>query len=204
MKKISWAIATLFFSAAIALLPQTAFAHCDTLSGPVIADARIALDKSDVTPVLKWIKQGDEAEIRQAFASALAVRKSGGQAQELADRYFFETLVRVHRAGEGAPYTGLKSTPPEPIVAATDIALEKASVDELTHMMTEALASGIRTRAERVLKAQKHANHNVAAGREYVAAYVDFVHYVEGLHEKIASGASHEHNAQQAASEHAH
>lgn len=204
MKKISWAIATLVFSVAVLLLPQPASAHCDTLSGPVIADARLAFEKGDVTPVLKWVRPADEAEIRDAFASALAVRKSGAQAQELADRYFFETLVRVHRAGEGAPYTGLKSAAPEPIVAATDKALEKASADELTHMMTEALASGIRTRAERVLKAQKHANHNVAAGREYVAAYVDFVHYVEGVHEKIASGASHGHDTKQAAAEHAH
>ena len=31
-------------------------AHCDTLDGPVVAMARIALDKGDVTPLLKWVR----------------------------------------------------------------------------------------------------------------------------------------------------
>src|SRR5512133_3612252 len=92
---------------ALASSPSTASAHCDTLNGPVIAAARLALEKGDVTPVLKWVKAAGEPEIRHAFEQALAVRTAGSQAKELADRYFFETLVRVHRQGEGAPYTGL-------------------------------------------------------------------------------------------------
>lgn len=83
-------------------------AHCDTLDGPVVAAARVALDKGDNTPVLKWIRAGQEAEVRTAFEQALVERTKGPEARELADRYFFETLVRVHGAGEGAPYTGLK------------------------------------------------------------------------------------------------
>jgi hypothetical protein len=42
------------------------------------------------------------------FTKTLAVRKQSKEAKELADMYFFETLVRIHCAGEGAPYTGLK------------------------------------------------------------------------------------------------
>lgn len=203
MKATYWALMTLFLAVFVLLFPRPASAHCDTMSGPVIADARLALEKGDVTPVLKWVKQENEAEVRHAFESAVAVRKSGQQAKELADHYFFETLVRVHRAAEGAPYTGLKATPPEPIIAASDAALEKSSADELTRMMTEALSSGIRTRAARVIETRKHANESVVAGREYVAAYVDFVHYVEAVHERIASGASHEHETEVAA-EHTH
>ncbi|HYG99470.1 MAG TPA: DUF6448 family protein [Terriglobales bacterium] len=192
MKRNFWATA-IVIACAVVLMPCAAVAHCDTLGGPVIADARLALEKGDVTPVLKWVRADDEAEIRQAFKSALAVRKSGPEPRELADRYFFETLVRVHRAGEGAPYTGLKATPPEPIVAASDAALENASSDEVTTMLTKALSAGVRSRAERVIKARKHANENVAAGREYVAAYVDYVHYVENVYAAVARGGSHEH-----------
>jgi hypothetical protein len=84
---------------------RTAGAHCDTLDGPVVVDARAALAAGDVTEVLKWVQAGDEPEIRAAFDRTLAVRAAGGAALELADTWFFETLVRVHRAGEGAPYT---------------------------------------------------------------------------------------------------
>ena len=107
-------------------IPLPAFAHCDTLDGPVVIDARTALEKADITPVLKWVKAADEQELRAIFAKTLAVRKLDPAAKELADTYFFETLVRVHRAGEGAPYTGLKAagTVPAPIVKA-DQSLEK-------------------------------------------------------------------------------
>src|SRR5574340_348706 len=99
-------------------------AHCDTLDGPVVATARASLEKGDVTPVLKWVRKEDEKEIQELFNKTLIVRKQGKEAKELADMYFFETLVRIHRAGEGAPYTGLKAAGTvEPSVAAADKAL---------------------------------------------------------------------------------
>lgn len=90
------------------VLSKNAFAHCDTLDGPVVQAARIALEKGDVRALVKWVQADDEKEIRVAFQKTLAVRAKGAEAKELADMYFFETLVRIHRAGEGAPYTGLK------------------------------------------------------------------------------------------------
>src|SRR5512134_4158625 len=85
-----------------------ALAHCDGLDGPVVNLARQALDKGDVKIILPWVAADKEAEIRKAFDLTMAVRGKGAKEKELADMYFFETLVRVHRAGEGAPYTGLK------------------------------------------------------------------------------------------------
>ncbi len=113
---------------------QEALAHCDTMDGPVIREARQALEKGDITPVLKWVKKEAEPEIKEAFQKALAVRDKGPEAKDLADRYFFETLVRVHRAGEGAPYDGIKpaGTKVEPGVEAADKALESGSVDSLS------------------------------------------------------------------------
>ena len=40
-----------------------AFAHCDTLDGPVVKTARAALEKGDVTPILKWVTNEYETEI---------------------------------------------------------------------------------------------------------------------------------------------
>jgi hypothetical protein len=169
---------------------RTAGAHCDTLDGPVVSDARAALAAGDVTEVLKWVRGDDEAEIRAAFDRTLAVRASGGAALELADTWFFETLVRVHRAGEGAPFTGLKPAGTvEPGIAAADLAIDGGSADGLIAGLTEHLDEGVRHRFETVVAAREHAGHNVAAGRAYVAAYVDFIHYVEGLHSALAGPA---------------
>jgi len=92
----------------LAIIPNLAEAHCDSLQGPVVEDARLALDTGDPAPALKWVKKENEGEIRAVFKQVLAVRGESDAAKTLADRFFFETLVRIHRAGEGEPFTGLK------------------------------------------------------------------------------------------------
>jgi hypothetical protein len=164
------------------LWPYAAQAHCDTLNGPVVAAAKEALAKGDITPVLMWIKPENETEVRGAFKKALAVRGKGPEAQDVADTYFFETLVRIHRAGEGALYTGLKPEEIEPPVAAADKALETGKVDELVKLVTEKVADGTRDRFKQALERKKHAKESVAAGREFVEAYVHFTHYVERIY----------------------
>lgn len=174
------------------LVPRIAGAHCDTLDGPVVMTAKAALEKGDVTPVLKWVKKEDEKAIRELFKKTLVVRAKGPEAKDLAEMYFFETLVRIHRAGEGAPYTGLKSEPAEPIIAAADKALESGSVDVLVKHVTDAVAKGIRERYALTAERKKHADESIDKGREFVEAYVEFTHYVERLqNDATASGAHH-------------
>lgn len=182
------------------VIPLSARAHCDTMDGPVVRDAQAALEQKDITPVLKWIKNQDEREVKSAFAKALAVRGTSAQARDLADQYFFETLVRIHRAGEGAPYTGLKpvGTQVDPGIREADEALASDKIDGLVHAMQNNLASGIRKRFAAVQEKKKHAGNSVEAGREYVAAYVDYIHYVEGLEQQL-SGTAHGHQAESSA-----
>ncbi len=173
------------------LLPSPARAHCDSLDGPVVGVARLALQKGEVTPALKWVRPQDEAAIKEAFARTLAVRRLGPEAQSLADQSFFETLVRIHRQGEGAPYTGLKPAgSAEPGIAMADQALDKGTIDALVAVVARDVEHGIRERFARVMETRKRAGDSVAAGREYVAAYVTFIHYVEGLHEAARAAAS--------------
>ena len=187
----SWLAASLV-AFALLITPHRALAHCDTLDGPVVGDARSALASGEVTPVLKWVKAAAEPEIREAFARTLAVRQLDPQAQALADSYFFETLVRIHRAGEGAPYTGLKGAGQiEPVVAKADQALAQGSVDTLVKAIVAHTEEGIRERFSHALEARRHAAESVAAGREYVAAYVDYVHYVEGIAQVVHSAPAH-------------
>ena len=174
------------------------FAHCDTLDGPVVKTAKTALEKGDITPILKWIKKDDEKEIKNLFQQTLIVRSKGKEAKELADMYFFETLVRIHRVGEGAPYTGLKPAGAvEPAVLEADKALESGTVDNLVKLVMEEAAKGIRERFNRAKEAKKHAEHNVDAGREFVEAYVQFTHYVERLHLDATSATAHHHGEHQ-------
>ena len=174
------------------MIPQTALAHCDTLDGPVVETARIALDKGNVTPLLKWVRADEEQDIKAAFQKTLTMRAMGPEAKDFADMYFFETLVRIHRAGEGAPYTGLKpGTAIDPAVALADEALEGGSVDKLVKVLTNAMASGIRERFTKAYENQKHADESVSDGREFVESYVVFTHYVEGLHGLIKCNAAH-------------
>lgn len=173
------------------LLAGNAQAHCDTANGPVIPEAKAALEKADLTPILKWVKKENEAEIRVAFAKAVAVRGKSKEARELADQYFLETLVRVHRAGEGAPYSGIKDEAIDPIIVMADKALVNGSADEMARMISSHMAGVIKEKFARVLEASKNKDKSVEAGREFVEAYVTYVHYVEGVHTVIASSGSH-------------
>jgi len=110
---------------------QRASAHCDTMVGPVVADAKAALASGDITRVLKWVGPDHEAEIRGAFDRTKAVRALGNDAQQLADQYFFETLVRLHREGEGAPYTGIKDEPVDPVIAMAEGSIASGSPDDV-------------------------------------------------------------------------
>ena len=189
---------TLALGLAFVLTPAALRAHCDTLEGPVVSAARDALKSRDVTPVLKWVQPDDENAIRDAFARTLVVRPQSPAAAELADTWFFETLVRIHRAGEGAPFTGLKSeATAEPGIVAADHALVSGKLDDVAADTTAPLQTALKTKFERVRSLQAHADHNVAAGREYVAAYVDYVHFAERLAALAIPSAGH-------GAEHAH
>ena len=145
VKKSMALVWTIFLLAGAVTLPQQARAQCYTLDGPVVADARTALDQNDITPILKWVSAKDEKAVRAAYDQAQVVRKQSTEAKALADMYFFETLVRIHRAGEGAPYTGLKpGTAVDPAVALADQALASGSVDKLVEVLTGAMGKGIR------------------------------------------------------------
>lgn len=177
------------------IMADRVFAHCDTLAGPVVIEAKASLDSGNVTPLLKWVAAENEMEIINAFNHTLGVRKLGVKAKQLADNYFFETLVRIHRAGEGAPFNGLK--PAETIdkaVVLADEAILTGSVEKLAEILSKAAIKGIHNRYNKVVAAQKNMNNSVAQGREYVEAYVQFTHYAEGLHGLIkGSGNHHEH-----------
>lgn len=182
MKLRTGMVAALSLAAAIVWSPAV-LAHCDTLDGPVVGAARNALDTANVNFVLVWVQPKDEAEIRSLFQKTRNVRKAGGEAKELADMYFFETLVRLHRAGEGAGYTGLKPAGMvEPPVAAADKAIETGKLQPLGKLVSDRMEKGLHAHFEQVMAKRNYNPNDVAAGRAYSSAYVEFTHYAERLY----------------------
>ncbi len=175
--------------------PAPVAAHCDSMNGPVVRAAEKALETGSINLVLMWVRPQDEPEIRTAFSKVMEVRQLSPDAQALADYWFFETLVRVHRQGEGAPYTGLKPAGYEPAegITAADHAIELGSVDVLAENLAEHAAMAIRERFERVEVSRDYDPTNVSEGREWVRAYVEFIHFVEALQGILQGEGGHEH-----------
>ncbi|NMT64965.1 DUF6448 family protein [Marinobacter orientalis] len=168
--------------------------HCDTLDGPVVTAARHALESQDVTKVFPWISEDQEEEIRQAFQKASNVRKNGAEAKELADYWFFETCVRVHRMMEGAPYTGLKPAGLDegPAVRTVDECVEIGSVENLLDLLHNAVEEGIRERFSQSMEKKAQAGESVEAARAWVRSYIDFVHQAKAIYDTAEGEVSHE------------
>lgn len=167
------------------LIP-TAFAHCDTADGPAVTDGRRALATGNINHALKWIRASDEAELREVFGKASAVRNLGALAAEVADRLFLETLVRLHRMGEGVGFTGIQPTGTEidPVVVAADLALETGDDRHVTALAPTDRRAELHRRFEIALGKKKFEVNDVPAGRDYVAAYVNYFKFAEGeVHE---------------------
>ena len=182
-----------------------ALGHCDGLDGPVVTVARRSLETGSVNLVLPWVRAEDEGEIRKVFDQARSVRKLGAEARELADTHFFETLVRIHRAGEGAPFGGLQPAGRDlgPAVPAADKALENGSIEQLERLLTDAIRGGVHKHFDVALGRRKFDPNDVEAGRAYVEAYVPYIHYVERLWQ-AAQGAAHANTHDQHHARHGH
>lgn len=167
-------------------------AHCDTMNGPVITAAKDALNKDDVKLILIWVQPKDEATIKVLFDKTVKLRKINPEVKELADMYFFENLVRIHRAGEGVPYTGIKeAVEVELPIAAADKALESGSLDDVMKMLNTSVEKGVKEKFETMMAKKNYDKGNVEAGREFVESYVIFMHYVEGIYNSTVNNPEH-------------
>jgi hypothetical protein len=183
--------------ALLLIVPQEANAHCDSYDGPVIKDALKGLEINQVEPVLKWIKPEHEEEIKNLFDKTISLKGADAEIYVSGEKYFLETLVRLHREGEGAPYTGLKPAgTTKPIVVLTDKALIEGNIDGLSAKVKAHFDKVLKEKYEMVLEKSKSKEESAEKGREYVEAYVDYTHFLEALHDVIeygSGGHGHQH-----------
>jgi hypothetical protein len=174
--------------------------HCDSLDGPVVRAARAALDAEDVDLVLPYAHAPAEEEIRHAFDLAVKARTQGAEAREVADRYFFETVVRLHRAGEGAPFAGLKPAGLDvgPVIPVAEAAIEFGDPWSLIALLSDAVRDEAAARFDAMVVAKAHAGEGVDAARAYVEAMLGlqvWAHKLYGaVHAPAHEGAGHDHH----------
>jgi len=160
--------------------------HCDSMDGPVVKAAIRALEAEDVDLILPYVQADGEEEVRRAFENVVRARKNL-EAKEVVDLYFFETVVRVHRAGEGEPFTGLKPAglSEGPVILVAEKAIETGSPDELIRVLTDRVHEEVKDRFDRVMALQNHAAGPVPEAREYVEAMLGLEVWSHKLYQAI-------------------
>ena len=167
--------------------------HCDTRDGPVVKAAKMALEKGNINYILIWLPKESEKELITAFERTMKVRKAGKDAQDLADDWFFETAIRLHRAGEGAPYTGMKPAGLDegPVVPRAEKAIETGDSKEAIGFVLDVIKEDLQHRFHHVMEKKKYDPNDVAAGRAYVQAFIGFVVYAHHLYAYVKGGGDH-------------
>ncbi|EYR63668.1 hypothetical protein N866_19000 [Actinotalea ferrariae CF5-4] len=160
------------------------------MDGPVVTAARRALDADDVNLLLPYVHADGEDEVREVFALVRTVRHEGTTAREVADRLLFETVVRVHRAGEGAPFTGLKPAGLDvgPAIPLAEQALADGDAAELVELLTGAVRSEAERRLGLALAAADEAATGVPQARRWVEAMLGLQVWAHGVHKAVHGG----------------
>lgn len=160
--------------------------HCDSLDGPVVTAAKKALEAGNINLILPYVPKEGEAEVIRAFEKVMKIRTDEA-VREIADLYFFETVVRIHRMGEGASYTGLKPAglSEGPVIPVAEEAIESGSPDELIHVLSEMLREEITQRFHHMLHLKEHADKSVDDAREYVEAMLGLQVWSHSIYERV-------------------
>ena len=169
--------------------------HCDSLDGPVVTAAHRALIARDVNVILPYVPADGEAEVREAFRRVLPFCADRGEATAIAQQWFFETVVRIHRAGEHAPYTGLKPTGLDvgPVIPLAEKAIESGDVEEVYRLLAGDLRHQLGERLRRVRQLADRQDASVEAGRAYVQAVLGFQVYANHLYQLLRTDPHGEH-----------
>lgn len=158
--------------------------HCDSLDGPVVTAARAALTAGDVDLVLPYVHADGEPEVCEAFDLALKARAHGPESADVADRWFFETVVRVHRAGEGAPFTGLKPAGLDvgPVIPAAERSLASGSPAELVDLLCDEVRRETERRHAHAMSLAAQAAEGLTQARAHVEASLGLQVWAHGVH----------------------
>ena len=164
--------------------------YIESMDGPIVKAAETALDMENINYVIPFVSSKDSGELKDAFEKTLSVRELSGEAAELADFWFFETVVRLHRINNGNSYNGLKPAGIDwgPIIPKLDKAFETEKIDEFLNFLLNFIQEDIRSRFDDVLFKKDYDINDVEDARDYINSMLEFVDYTQKFYKYIEKG----------------
>lgn len=175
------------------LFQNQTFAHCDTMDWPLILDAQKSLETKDPNYFLIWVQKKDEATMLEEFNKTLSLKQANPENSENIDKAFLEKLVKIHREWEWAEYTWLKpaGSITNPVIILWDKSFETKDSTKLEEYFAKTITDEIKHRFQKVIEKQNYAKEDLAAGREYIAEYITFLHWAEWVEEMMKKKITH-------------
>ena len=160
---------------------------CDTMDGPVVTAAELALEMENINYVIPYVKKKYERELRDAFDRAIIVRELSGEAAEVADYWFFETAVRLHVLGDGKSYTGIRHSGLNrgPMITKTEEAIEIGDNTVLKEFLMNLIEESFENQFEEIMSKKEYDLNDVDAARDYITSMLEFIRFTHDLYNNI-------------------
>jgi hypothetical protein len=165
----------------------------DITNGSVMDAAKMALDTGNVNYVLIWVPEASENKLKNLFAKTVCERRDRKDVQDIAFDWYFETVNRLHRAGEGTLYTcmNLAGLDERSVVPKVKRVIETGEAEEIIGFIPKTQEHDFRHRFRHVMEKKNYDVNNVVDGRAYVAAFTDFIVYLHHIYTSIPREAGH-------------
>jgi hypothetical protein len=164
--------------------------YCDSMDGPVVKAAEVALEMENVNYALPYILEKYEDELKDAFERTIQVRELSGDAAELADYWFFETTVRLHLKGRKRPYNGLKPSGinGDPVLSMADQAINNENLKDLMNFLLNSIKEDVDVRFDEVVSKKDYDINDIDDARDYVDSMLNFYFYLQQLFKFMEEG----------------
>ena len=165
----------------------------DITKGLVMDAAKMALDTGNVNYVLIWVPEASENKLKNLFDKTVCEHRDRKDVQDIALDWYFETVSRLHRSRKRVLYTFMKpdGLDESQIFQKVERAIEIGDVEELIGDIPYTKEGDLRQRFRHVMDKRNYDVNNIAAGRAYVSAFIDFIIYVHNLSTSIPGEEGH-------------
>ena len=152
-------------------------------NGPVRKAAEMALVTGDADYVLLWVLKESENTLKNLLEKTCCERNSQKYVQNNSPDWYFETVNRLFERSWKTDFSGRDSGgfDENPIVRMVQRAIESGEINELCRIVPQPERDDLMQRFIDLIHKRNYDLHNLAAGRAYVSAFLDFTGRVHNL-----------------------
>ena len=167
--------------------------HPHSRNGLLMKAAQMALVTGNVNYVLIWVPEKSENTLKNLLEKTCCERNARKNMQNCAIDWYFDTVCRYFSANKGALYTYLKHGGPDESLIALKVerTIEIGNFEEIIGIIPNTHAADVRERFHHVMDKSNYDRNNIAAGRAYVSAFIDFLTYVYTIRTCIPGEENH-------------